>query len=396
MSRKRNISLDTLIYDFYATPPERSAFGEKKVVEPSLETFWKFQSNINAAWIDSTTTGSGTITHADNMAVLSTTANASSTAAINTKKVLRYQNGVGAVVEFTAIFTTPVAGSAQTIGLGNADDGLFFSYGTDTTFNVCLRHQGVDTIIAQADWSVDKMDGSGPSGMILDHMKGNVYKIQYQWLGFGAIRYFIENPETGEFQLVHVIKYANTNTTPSLHNPTLPLYAFVENTTNDSNIVLKTASAAGFVEGKVTDLGPQFSTDNTKNIGTTETNILTIRNMTTFVGETNRVNILTELLGFGVDGIKNAVIRAYLNTTLGGTPSYSDVETDQSVIEVDTAGTTVSGGQRILAFPISKTGSELVSLPRFELKPGDTLTFTAQVPNNTTDATITLFWKELL
>ena len=43
------------------------------------------------------------------------------------------------------------------------------------------------------------MDGTGPSKQTLDPEFGNVFKIQYQWLGFGAIIFSIENSVTGDF-----------------------------------------------------------------------------------------------------------------------------------------------------------------------------------------------------
>ncbi|GAF94537.1 unnamed protein product, partial [marine sediment metagenome] len=55
----------------------------------------------------------------------------------------------------------------------------------------------------------------------VDPTKGNVYKIEYQYLGYGNIYYSVENPETGRFELAHMIKYPNTNTQPSLGSPAM-------------------------------------------------------------------------------------------------------------------------------------------------------------------------------
>jgi len=97
--------------------------------------------------------------------------------------------------------------------------------------NAAASTDGVST------WNADKFDGTSTSGITLDPTKGNVYQIKYQWLGFGMIRFFVENPETGKFALVHKIKYANANTEPSIDDPSLPLLLEVINTANTTNLL---------------------------------------------------------------------------------------------------------------------------------------------------------------
>jgi hypothetical protein len=47
----------------------------------------------------------------------------------------------------------------------------------------------VDTYIWQDDWNRDRLDGTGPSGMIIDVTKDNLYWIDVQWLGAGRARF---------------------------------------------------------------------------------------------------------------------------------------------------------------------------------------------------------------
>ena len=105
------------------------------------------------------------------------------------------------------------------------------------------------------------MDGTGPSAMTLDHDTGNVYKIQYQWLGFGPIQFFIEKPNAKDkFQLVHEVEYINTNTVSSVVNPTLPMYILSKNAANTSDIVVKVGSHSAESEGTISNLGVPKST----------------------------------------------------------------------------------------------------------------------------------------
>ena len=237
-------------------------------------------------------TGSGTATASNSMAVLQTGAAAASSAKIETIKALRYTPGLGGLVRCTAVFTTGVANSTQIIGVGDSVDGFFFGYnGAD--FGVLRRQNGTDNWIPQTSWNVDKFNGTGLSGVTLNPTKGNVYSIEYQWLGFGAISFFIENPATGFPTLVHIIQYANANTIPSIFNPTLPVMAQVINTTNASNLTLSTSSAMGMVEGNAdtNSLVTVNSFSNSKLVTTTETSVFTLRNNAIFQGKTNRVRV---------------------------------------------------------------------------------------------------------
>jgi hypothetical protein len=61
--------------------------------------------------------------------------------------------------------------------------------------------------------------------MILDQTKGNVYEINFQYLGFGNSTFNIEDSETGKFTTFHNIKNANSRTTTVLKNPNVSVLA---------------------------------------------------------------------------------------------------------------------------------------------------------------------------
>ncbi|GAB4272812.1 hypothetical protein [Thermincola ferriacetica] len=374
-----------------------TAFKDMRVAGISPEIGWTFNYNINTDLIAVTTTGSGTVTQSNSKAVLQTTAAANSSAKIETKKALRYQPGMGALVRFTALFTSGMANSTQIIGIGDANDGFFFGY-NGTSFGILRRQNATDFWIPQSAWNIDKFDGTGLSGITLDPTKGNVYVIQYQWLGFGAIRFFIENPATGDLVPVHVLQYANANTNPSVFNPTLPLMAQVRNTTNTTNIKLETPSAMGFVEGPANNnaIVTRNSVAGSKTGVTTEQAIITIRNNSTFQGKTNRTRIKLDYLSVATDGTKSVTVRLVRNATLGGTPSFTDISTTTSVVSYDTAGTTLTGGTRVLTFEMAKVESimELLDPLDLYLDPGDTFTVSA-TSSLSNDVDVALSWREL-
>ena len=231
----------------------------------------------------------------------------------------------------------------------------------------------------------------------MDTTKGNVYRIQFQWLGFGAITYSVEIPSTGGFLPVHRVEYANSNIVASVANPSFPFTARVENTSNTTNITIRMGCIAIHVEGIVNLLGPSNSVGNTKTgVTTTLTNVLTIQNKTTFAGITSKVPIHLKAFSVAVDGNKPAELQLIMNTTLGGTPSYADIGTNTSVISFDTAGTTITGGTVIDTLFLGKADSEHIT-PNTQdivLAPGDTLTFAVAASATTTDASVAAVWIE--
>ncbi|HEY0891799.1 MAG TPA: hypothetical protein VGE32_02010, partial [Cellvibrio sp.] len=346
------------------------------------------------------------VTSSTNFALLQTTAAANSSATLTSDSRVNYYPGQGASGIFTAIFTTGVANSTQIIGLGNAQDGFFFGY-NGTSFGVMNRNNGVDTWIPQTTWNTDRFDGTGLSGVTLDPTKGNVYKIQYQWLGFGVIKFFIENPNDGTFVLAHIIRYPNANTSPSLLNPSLQLFASVANTTNTSNISLRNSSFVGFVEGQINtglynrQTAANFSVTTsggtpTKSVTTTLNNILTIQNKATYQAEVNQVLVYPDELTIGNNTANPILVALILNPTVGGTPAFTDVSTNTSVVSFDTAGTTITGGKLLMTFFVFSSTSMVLDLTDFGMRliPGDRFVVAARSTTGTNTVYITLGWKE--
>ena len=285
--------------------------------------------------------------------------------------------------------------------------GTFSLVDTDTTGAAGTFAEtvaGVTTTnnwVAQASWNVDVMDGSGPSAMTFDATKGNVFQIGYQWLGFGMITYFIEDSATGAFQPVHRIKYSNTNTTPSLQNPTLPLHIMSKNTSNTSNLTIKTASMAGFVEGKTSNLGIlNARSANITNLTTTELPILSVKNKPVYQSKLNRTILEPLFLALATESTKPIIFRARLSPTLTGTPAFADINANTSVASFDTAATgiTASTGRELFTTVLGKTDSEIIdfSFLRKTLNPGETLVITAEATSGSNqEVNVSFTWEEL-
>jgi hypothetical protein len=379
-----------------------TAFGEQQVAELTPMAGWTFAYNVNADLVTTTLTGTGTVTGATGFAVLNTSAAIDSGAKIETKLPLRYIPGQGALARFTAIFTTGIVGSTQIIGVGDASDGLFFGY-NGATFGVMRRNAGVDTWTTFTDWSNGINGGNAAWLNLLDWTKGNVFQIQFQWLGFGEIQFSIENPSSGGLVVVHRIRFANTSAVTSLQNPTLPVMAHVANTTNDSAIILKTPSAMGFCEGKIDNPTPPHPLSLPRTLTaakatvSTQANILTLSSPASWLTKANRIRSQLGMLSVATDGTKTAIVRIVKDTTLGGAPSYTAYSANTSPIEYDTAGTTLTGGSVVFAATLDKVDSQVFDLRQWALflNPGEKLTVSV-TSASATDVNVAINWTDLL
>lgn len=116
-----------------------------------------------------------------------------------------------------------------------------------------------NTFIPSASFNIDTLNGLGPSRMVINPQKGNVYQVEYQYLGFGNAFFSVEDPETGKFTPIHIIKNANNRTTPVLKNPNASVLVTSANIGGTTSKTAKTVSMASFVEGTINNLDPKFS-----------------------------------------------------------------------------------------------------------------------------------------
>lgn len=287
----------------------------------------------------------------------------------------------GATVVTVGFFATPLGSFAFTSGTAVAA-------WVQTTAGVTPIREH----IPQASWNVDPM----PS---LDPTLGNVYQIQTQWLGFGNVNFYVEDPEDGRFRLVHRLKYPNTSVTPSLSNPTLKVGWFNGNAGGVTGTTLSGSSAAGFVEGKLMYHGnPRSAEAENVAVTSTEENLIAIRNRWDYGSRANKVEAQLTAISMASDSTKITHIALYKNATITGTHEWEYIDQDQSIIEVCRTVTAVTGGTLIGTNVIGPGQSQLIILSEMAplLEPGETYVVTAHVTSGAaSEVVVDLSWKEL-
>lgn len=294
-----------------------------------------------------------------------------------------YATDTTAWVEFMSIDAAPKVGT--------------FSLSTVSTTWETIRTGSVasDTWIPQTSWNVDKMDGAGPSGQLLDKQKGNVYQIDYQYLGFGQLRFMVEDASDGEIHLVHRIQYGNANLVPSLDAPVMPLAGAIGSTGSTVPMSMKIGSMSAFTQGRVARLGPRRGKETVQlSVGTTAVPILAIRNPYTYQGKRNTAEILLTSLSVGAEGTRPALFTLVTNGVLTN-PSWRIIDAN-SVANFDESATALTGGTQQHAGTVAKSSNILLGLDELNLliPPGDFITLLARAVTGTADISAAISWVE--
>jgi hypothetical protein len=119
---------------------------------------------------------------------------------------------------------------------------------------MCIVSRTDDTKIAQSDFNLDKIDGTGPSQYNIDLGKMQMFYIDYTWYGAGFVRWGVRGPK-GDVIYVHKMPNNNVNTEAYMRSGNLP--GRYESSTNPpytkatteiltTDAALTVASTAGF------------------------------------------------------------------------------------------------------------------------------------------------------
>ncbi len=295
---------------------------------------------------------------------LSVDTTANSEVVRETTKVFSYQPGKSLVIFTTFAFAPAKTNLRQRVGYYGANNGMYLEQ-TNSTINFVERSivtgAVTETRVAQSDWNVDKMDGTGPSNKILDLSKAQIMWMDVEWLGLGTVRMgFVID---GELILCHRFNHANLVTTTYITTASLPLRYEIKNTgVTASNSTMKQICSSVISEGGYQLNGLQQAVGNVVGTPTDLTNAGTYYNLISIRLKSTHLDAIAILSAVSILGITNNAIynwqvRASATTT-GGT--WVSAGTN-SAVEYKLDSATVSGG-RVLASGFS-TATTQSSVP---------------------------------
>jgi hypothetical protein len=336
------------------------AFSRARVSFPvGLFSSKMLYDNLPLIYDDQQTSGASTTsTYNSNQAsvTLLATGNVAGTRVRQTFRRFNYQPGRSQLITLTGIIATSgsATGITRRIGQFDGSNGFFFQYGGTpgaAVLSVGLRTNTsgspVDTLIPSSSWNIDKMNGSGISGITLDPTKTQIFVIDYQWLGVGRIRYGFDI--NGTIYYVHQILPANNQALVSISTPNNPIrYEIISDGTGAASTATMTQVCASAVsEGGDLDVGYpcSISTGTTTFSTTNTTNIFPVLAMQTQAGKLGATIELSSISVSSSTTGSQFLFQVYMNPTLTGTAlTYNPVSGSVCQYAVGTTATTVSGG----------------------------------------------------
>ena len=290
----------------------------------------------------------------------------------------------------------------------------FSSTGTGTlaTGSFSTKQVGVaqtENWTYQEDFNVDKLDGTGPSGMVLHSEYLNVYQINFRWLGAGEIRYAIEDMNTGDMIFFHREHYTGRNTKPHTAQPSFKIaytsYNLAGGTTNCSVIG---ASMMAAIEGDIrqNELNRSSSVNKTNLAQNVMHHLMTIRNPYVTNGQAGALNgnyilnakeIILKDISVGTQNTDPALLYIFFEpTTFSGEHSYYSQPKDNGMISTVDGTIDPTVDTAICQFVTAINGESQYKLSDFRIAvpPGSWVSFAIKSTNGISRATMALVFSE--
>ena len=215
------------------TSTASDAFGRLRISNPLTLFESQHRYEDNGKWNNAISGTAGT-TYLVNESTVKLTAANGGTITRETSKVFNYQPGKSLLIMNSFAFSASTVGVQQRIGYFNASNGIYLLQdGNADGSALVLRSYSsgsvVETIVRQKNWNCDNFDGTGPSRRTLDLTKANIFWMDVEWLGVGAVRCgFVVD---GKFHVAHTFFNDNANDSVYMTTAVLPLRCSLSNST---------------------------------------------------------------------------------------------------------------------------------------------------------------------
>ncbi len=224
-----------------------------------------------------------------------------------------------------------------------------------------------DFVVPQADWNVDKLDGSGPSGITLDLTASQIFITDFEWLSVGIVRYGLVLD--GVIRYCHFVQNANSLRGAYMTTANLPLKYLISRVGTDiakeigyndynngmfvrykgkgTTAALKEICTTVLSEGGQEEFGIPFSPSSgltPVTITAGSSIVLAARHSLTFKGIENHVKFIPKSYFIGSSDEKVFARVVYNPTVIGGAWVPFVDGGAESGMEVNLTATSITGG----------------------------------------------------
>ena len=277
---------------------------------------------------------------------------------MQTYEYFPYQPGKSQLIFITFNMIAAVADTLKFAGYSDGVNGIEFQLsGTTKQFIIYSGSSAGNETVTQSSWNIDKLDGTGASGITLDITKTQILIIDLQALYVGRVRVGFDIG--GQVLYCHEFKHSNLIAYPYIQSANLPVRCGMTCSGTVSTTMNFICSSV-VTEGGLDDpnvFGYTFEANTSVSATIGGVPAMLLRPKTTFNGITNRARVAyidVEVLNAGNQPVRWDLCVGQAIT--GGT--WADVNTTYSGVEVNT-GATLSGSPTIVidAGWVSSSGS---------------------------------------
>jgi hypothetical protein len=332
------------------------AFGRTRTSSPStlFDSSHRYaDNNLWATLTGGSIASSASATFIQNEGLISMRVNSLSGSKVfrETYKVFSYQPGKSLQSLNTFVFSPAKTNLRQRVGYFGTDNGIYLELDDSTLYMVkrsITTGALSNTRVAQADWNVDKLDGTGPSGLVLDITNAQIFFMDIEWLGLGTVRTgFVIN---GQFVPCHYFHHANIVTTTYITTASLPLRYEIENKAATSGTsVLKQVCSTVISEGGYELRGLQQAIGTSITAPKALTTAGVLYPVATIRLKATRLDAIVIPTALSVMGVATGIYKWLViggGVTTGGSGTWVDAGVNSS-IEYKLDATGITGGRTL-------------------------------------------------
>lgn len=344
------------------------SFGRQRVSNPEMVFNSKqIFDNQPLYWNDIEVSGSGTSSTYSAFTASSTLSVSASTAGRRVRQTymrFNYQPSKSQLIFLTGVLKKSGGGTGiiSRMGIFDDDNGIYLQR-SNSTVSLVVR-SSVDgsssdvNSVTQVNWNIDKMNGTGLSGIDLDFSKSQILVIDFEWLGVGCVR--IGFVIDGNIFYCHQFNHANNISGVYMSTPNLPLRYEISNSGTGVASSIECICGAVISEGGREDLATNLyvSTGTSAITGTKNQNnaLLGIRLKSAYKACTVDIIDLTILMA-SADIYEWTLV---LNPTVAGTFNYSNLTNSALQSAIGNGTTNIASGGVAVAGGYGSSKSEIV------------------------------------
>jgi hypothetical protein len=345
--------------------------------------------------------GTGAATYLPNESSVRLSCSGVGSVVAESKRVFAYQPGKSLLVFNTFVMAAGAAGVTQRVGYFSVQNGIYLEK-SNGQLRMCKRSyitgSVVDTAVDQSQWNVDRLDGTGASGITLDTTKAQIMFVDIEWLGVGSVRTgFVIN---GNYYIAHIFNHANLLDSVYMTTARLPIrYELIS---TGASVSIKQICSSVISEGGYEG----FSCTESAGTGISQKRLLTAGTYYPMVSirlDSNRLDSI--VLPRQVD-VLSPTVNYYrwvllLNPSLTGA-TWSGSSTTGTV-NYDTGATGLTGGTELQSGYTSSREVAMLNADAFQCQLGrsvagvsDIITLALTSTANNADVMAQLGWQEIV